>query len=429
MAELVLENAILGKFIVFPYMLSEAIETGLKEEYFLEKDTRDLFRKMVNILETHSTFDHNYLNLEKDRIFELSEISINVGYLPTAIKILKENYKSYVLDNKINDILLDTEKETSVKQKEILQIIESLNDFETEKNKEYGTKELATEWWKSLEGKELDGIMTGYKDLDDYFMLEAGSLVTIGARPATGKTAFGINLAYINALKHDVLYVNLEMNKNQITNRILGSMSSVPLTKIIKKEIGDYEAKKIADKLEIFEKLKLRLLDCTDNNFNVIVQKIKRMHEKNKFKLIVVDYLTLMQAKGFANKTLEVEYMANKLKLLSTELNTCIVVLAQLNRQVEQRADKKPMLSDLRDSGGIEQASNVVCMLYRSDYYSEEQNDVKISTLEVLIRKNRNGQVGEVKLAYNKEIQSIRSVLRQLPIAGDEKSEKPRLYE
>ena len=108
--------------------------------------------------------------------------------------------------------------------------------------------------------------------------------------------------------------------------------------------------------MEQFEKLNLSILDCSDTNFHTIIQGIKRVHEKNNLNLIVIDYLTLMQARGFSNKNLEVEYMANRLKALSKELNTCIVVLAQLSREVEKRADKRPILSDLRDSGGIEQA-------------------------------------------------------------------------
>ena len=220
------------------------------------------------------------------------------------------------------------------------------------------------------------------------------------------------------------------MSTNQVTNRILSSMSSVPLWRITNKLVNNDEAKKIADKLEIFEKLNLSLLDCLDNDFNAIIQKIRRMHEKKQFKLIVIDYLTLMHVKNYKDRNTEVEYMANRLKLLATELNACIIILAQLNRQVETRADKKPVLSDLRDSGGIEQASNVVMMLYRDDYYAnkDEEKNVSFSRLEILIRKNRNGQIGNVSLAYDKETQSIRNAVAQMQL-GDEKNEKRRPYE
>ncbi len=230
------------------------------------------------------------------------------------------------------------------------------------------------------------------------------------------KSTLSLNLVTRNAMKHNVLYVNLEMSTNQITNRILASMSGVSANKIMRRTVDEKESIKIAEKLEIFEKLNLTLLDCLNNDFNEIVQKIRRKHEKKQFKLIVIDYLTLMHIKNYKDKNSEVEYMANRLKLLATELNTCIVILAQLNRQVETRADKRPVLSDLRDSGGIEQASNVVMFLYRDDYYNKNKGSNIYSTLEILIRKNRNGETGDILLGYNKETQNIINAKIQMNI-------------
>lgn len=419
MAELSKEKPILGKIIAIPGMMESAIENGLKAEYFLNKDNRSLFNQMLEIYNEHGIFERSFLKLDFEEQIKLSEYSDNVVYMPTAIKALKEEYKNLYLDKKINDVLVAEEKNNDEKRKEILSIIENMGDFEHEKNKVLTPKGLVSEWWKNIESKELDGIRTGYSDLDKYMTLEKASLITVGARPAMGKTAFGINLAYRNAIGHNVLYVNLEMSTNQITNRILSSMSKVELWKLTNKKINDEEAGKIANKLEAFEKLNLRLLDCTDNNFHVIVQEIKRIHEKSNLDLIVIDYLTLMQAKGFSNKNLEVEYMANKLKALSKELNTCIVVLAQLSREVDKRADKRPIQADLRDSGGIEQASNIVMFLYRDDYYSPNENSEALSFLEIILRKNRNGDLGTVVLGYNRITQEIRTLIRQKQIDED----------
>ena len=169
-------------------------------------------------------------------------LTITVVHIDLAIKQLKENYRNSVLDNKIRNILTNDKKETAEKQSEIMAVIDGLQNFETEQNKFYDMKELSTQWWKSLENKKVDGIRTSYKDLDNYFIFESGSLVTIGARPAMGKTAFGLNLASRNAVKESVLYVNLEMSTNQISNRILSSMSGVSLKKIINKTLNDEEA-------------------------------------------------------------------------------------------------------------------------------------------------------------------------------------------
>ena len=157
-------------------------------------------------------------------------------------------------------------------------------------------------------------------------------------------------------------------------------------------------------------------MSCEDNNdFNFIVRKIKKEHEREKLNVVIIDYLTLMTASGFQSKNYEVEYMANRLKLLATELNCCIVILAQLNRAVETRGtDKRPLLADLRDSGGIEQASNVVAFLHREDYYRKntEENKNDFSFLEFIIRKNRSGELGTVTLGYNKKIQRIGGLKR-----------------
>ena len=430
MVNIELEKGILGKIIILPYLLVESLDKGLKEEYFLNEQTNTIFKKMLKVFDVNSKFDPSLLKLEQKKMIELGDYSTNVVHIDLAIKQLKENYRNSVLDNKIRNILTNDKKETAEKQSEIMAVIDGLQNFETEQNKFYDMKELSTQWWKSLENKKVDGIRTSYKDLDNYFIFESGSLVTIGARPAMGKTAFGLNLASRNAVKESVLYVNLEMSTNQISNRILSSMSGVSLKKIINKTLNDEEAGKIASKMEIFENLNLSLLDCRDSDFTSIVQKIRRMYEKKQFKLIVIDYLTLLHVKKYKDRNTEVEYMANRLKLLATELNTCIVILAQLNRQVELRADKKPVLSDLRDSGGIEQASNVVMFLYRADYYygKDEEEPKPYSSLEVLIRKNRNGQTGNVVLAYNKETQSIVNAKVQMKI-GQDMDEKRRLYE
>ncbi len=426
MVNIELEKGILGKIIIFPYLLAESLDKGLKTEYFLNTNTREIYQKMLNIFDTHSKFEPSLLNLKEEKLIELGEYSSNVVHIDLAIKQLKENYRNYILNNKINNILEDEKKETSEKQKEIMIVIDGLDDFDIEQNKFYDTKELSNNWWKSLDKKELDGIQTSYKDLDKYILFESASLITIGARPAMGKSALGLNLVTRNAMKHNVLYVNLEMSTNQITNRILASMSGVSANKIMRRTVDEKESIKIAEKLEIFEKLNLTLLDCLNNDFNEIVQKIRRKHEKKQFKLIVIDYLTLMHIKNYKDKNSEVEYMANRLKLLATELNTCIVILAQLNRQVETRADKRPVLSDLRDSGGIEQASNVVMFLYRDDYYNKNKGSNIYSTLEILIRKNRNGETGDILLGYNKETQNIINAKIQMKIGVDEDEENTR---
>ena len=147
--------------------------------------------------------------------------------------------------------------------------------------------------------------------------------------------------------------------------------------------------------------MNLKILDIENPDFKRIVNQIRRLHQRKKFDVIVIDYLTLMQSYGHQNKNLEVEYMSNRLKLLAKELDTCIIILAQLNRGVEARTDKRPILSDLRDSGGIEQASNVVAFLHREDYYDKEKKNIVNSEVEFIVRKNRSGELGTVHLGFH----------------------------
>ena len=435
MVELSNEKAILGKILVFPNMLENAMEHGLKEEYFLNMENRDIYRQILKIYYEHGVFERSFLKVSREKQIELGEESNGVVYMGSGVKALKEEYKNIYLDKKVNEVLESEDLNTDEKRKEIIAVVEKIGEFEAEKNKLLTPKSLLSEWWQDLEKKELDGILTGYSDLDKYIFLEKASLITIGARPAMGKTAFGLNLAYKNAEKHNVMYINLEMNTKQITNRILASMSGVSLKKLKDKTVDESEIKEVSRNLGRFEKLNLSILDCMNTNFDVIMNEIKKIHEKNPFDLIVIDYLTLMHAKGHTSKNLEVEYMANKLKTLSKELDTCVVILAQLSRDVEKRADKRPVVSDLRDSGGIEQASNIVMFLYRDDYYNQsgDENKEKLSILETIIRKNRDGDIGTVCLAYNRITQEIRTVKRQLKLVEntgvDEDDKKHRLYE
>ena len=435
MAELSLEKAILGKILSAPYTFESAVENGLKEQYFINRENREIYKQMLDIYNKNGVFERSMLKVPYEKQIELGEESNGVVHMNLGVRALRDEYKNYYMDKKIQKVLELEDKSIDEKRKEIISIVERLGDFEEEENKLVTPRGLLSEWWTDLEKKELDGIYTGYSELDKYVFLERGSLVTVGARPSMGKTAFGLNLAYKNAVNHNVLYVNIEMNTKQMTNRILASMSGVLLKKIKKTKgevLTDEDIKAISHNFSRFEKLKLGILDCKNNNFELIVQGIRKAHEKNPLDLIVIDYLTLMQAKGYSTKNIEVEEMANRLKALAKELDTCIVVLAQLNRDVEKRGDKKPVLMDLRDSGGIEQASNVVMFLHREDYYAAPNNSKKLSMMEVIIRKNRDGELGTVSLVFNKETQEIRTLQKQpklIDVGDDEDDKKRRPYQ
>ena len=407
-----LEEQVLGKILSRIKELPQFVEWGIKAEHFLTPEFKQIFQKMLDILDENGEVeitDFIKTDSEWDLVFELLDNCVLVN-LQKPIDDLIESYNEYWIKSEISKILENDYYTLETKTERILQKMNELDVQKKEKNKVFDMKDLSKIWYEDFED-EKSIVKTPFEDINRYFTFEPGSLVTVGARPAMGKTAFALNLALQTSKNYEVLYVNLEMSNVQIMQRFLSIKTGVELNKIKNKKLTDEELTRINFAVGDLQKSKFKSMSCEDNNdFNFIVRKIKKQHEKDRLKVVIIDYLTLMTASGFQSKNYEVEYMANRLKLLATELNCCIVILAQLNRAVETRgADKRPLLADLRDSGGIEQASNVVAFLHREDYYKKniEGKQKDFSTLEFIIRKNRSGELGTIELGYNLKVQRI----------------------
>ena len=407
-----LEEQVLGKILSRIGELPQFVEWGIKAEHFLTPEFKQIFQKMLDILDENGKVeitDFIKTDSEWDLVFELLDNCVLVN-LQKPIDDLIESYNEYWIKSEISKILENDYYTLETKTERILQKVNELDVQKKEKNKVFDMKDLSKIWYEDFED-EKSIVKTPFEDINRYFTFEPGSLVTVGARPAMGKTAFALNLALQTSKNYEVLYVNLEMSNVQIMQRFLSIKTGVELNKIKNKKLTDEELTRINFAVGDLQKSKFKSMSCEDNNdFNFIVRKIKKQHEKDRLKVVIIDYLTLMTASGFQSKNYEVEYMVNRLKLLATELNCCIVILAQLNRAVETRgADKRPLLADLRDSGGIEQASNVVAFLHREDYYKKniEGKQKDFSTLEFIIRKNRSGELGTIELGYNLKVQRI----------------------
>ena len=407
-----LEEQVLGKILSRIEELPQFVEWGIKAEHFLTPEFKQIFQKMLDVLDENGKVeitDFIKTDSEWDLVFELMDNCVLVN-LQKPIDDLIESYNEYWVKSEISKILENDYYTLENKTEHILQKMNELDVQKKEKNKVFDMKDLSKIWYEDFED-EKSIVKTPFEDINRYFTFEPGSLVTVGARPAMGKTAFALNLALQTSKNYEVLYVNLEMSNVQIMQRFLSIKTGVELNKIKNKKLTDEELTRINFAVGDLQKSKFKSMSCEDNNdFNFIVRKIKKQHEKDRLKVVIIDYLTLMTASGFQSKNYEVEYMANRLKLLATELNCCIVILAQLNRAVETRgSDKRPLLADLRDSGGIEQASNVVAFLHREDYYKKniEGKQKDFSTLEFIIRKNRSGELGTIELGYNLKVQRI----------------------
>ena len=253
---------------------------------------------------------------------------------------------------------------------------------------------------RSRSDSDISGISTGFKDLDYALTgLNKSDLILVAARPGMGKTAFALNIALnaAKACKKDVVVFQHEMSKDQLASRFLASEALIESQKLKTGNLGEDDWIKIARATNALAKTRIYV----DDNPAITVAEIKAKCRRlgDGLGLIVIDYLQLMQSgKRNDNRTQEVAEISRSLKIMAKELNVPVVCLSQLSRAAEQRADKKPMLSDLRESGAIEQDADIVMFIYRDDYYNDESEHKNVA--EIIIAKNRHGATGSVYLQW-----------------------------
>ncbi len=249
----------------------------------------------------------------------------------------------------------------------------------------------------------LSGTPTGFADLDSKTSgLHDSDLLIVAARPAMGKSAFAINIATNVAVQSGkgVAIFNLEMSKDQVGNRILCSEALVDSNKIRTGLVEDDDCVKLATTLGRLSEAPIFIDDTAGISIMEIRAKCRKLKLEKDIGLVVIDYLQLIQGSGNRNSSREQEIseISRSLKILAKELNIPVIALSQLSRSVEKRDDKRPMLSDLRESGAIEQDADIVIFLYRDDYYNPDSE--KKNVAEVILAKHRGGSTGTVDLAW-----------------------------
>ena len=272
----------------------------------------------------------------------------------------------------------------------------------------------AIEWARAQDSDSFLGYKTGYPAFDDIVGAFApGTLNIIAARPSMGKTALALNMIHRGIAadeKQPVIFFSLEMTPEQILHRFLAMSAKVEITRIRRATLTDSEMSLIYTMAHYLQDMKLIIEDTPDLSVSAFKNICKRYHRQHKgLALIMVDYLQLMRSdKDYhGNRTAEVSEISKALKAISVELKCPVVALSQLSRETEKRTDKKPKLSDLRDSGSIEQDADTVSLLYRENYY-EEFDPKKVAEYvddiaEINIAKNRNGPTGVCRLAFHRE--------------------------
>jgi replicative DNA helicase len=249
----------------------------------------------------------------------------------------------------------------------------------------------------------ITGLSTGFTDLDNMTSgLQPADLVIVAGRPSMGKTAFSMNLAENAAIKSDkpVLIFSMEMPGDSLALRMLSSLGHIDQHRIRTGKLHDEDWPRITSAVNMLSSAPLFIDDTPALSPAEVRARARRLvKEHGPLSLIVIDYLQLMQIPGSnENRTLEVSEISRNLKTLAKELNIPVIALSQLNRSLEQRADKRPVMSDLRESGSIEQDADIIAFIYRDEVYNEESPDK--GTAEIIIAKQRNGPIGRVRLSF-----------------------------
>lgn len=415
------EQAVLGSMLTDQDAVLDAIEV-LKPEDFYRDDNKYIYEAIVNLYNKAEPID---IITVKSELISMGKFEVVGGFeylgvlpdkVPLAanaeryIKIVEEKSLLRQLIKASNELIdlgyaQNEEVESIMDQaeKKIFDIMQGKNQKGFSVIKDVLIESFA-EIEKLYNQKEpITGVPTGFADLDYKTAgLHNSDLILIAARPAMGKSAFALNIAAnaaINA-KVPVAIFNLEMSKSQLVNRMLCSEAMVDSNKIRTGKIEEDDWTKLATALGPLSEAPIYIDDTAGISVTEIRAKCRKLKLEKNIGLVVIDYLQLIQGSGKRNASREQEIseISRSLKILAKELDIPVIALSQLSRAAEQRADHRPMLSDLRESGAIEQDADIVMFLYRDDYYNPDSEKKNIA--EVILAKHRSGSTGTVELLW-----------------------------
>lgn len=427
------EQSVLGSILLDKDAMISVSETLTPEDFYKEAH-RVIYECMLKLYNNQSEIDLITLADElRDQgylddiggiayITSLSTIVPTTSNIKYYINIVKEKSISRQLISAANDIInLGYDSSTKVEdvlenaEKKIFDISQerTTNDFQP-------INQVLTETLSMLEKlyeekSDVTGLTTGFRDLNKKINgLQRSDLLLIAARPAMGKTAFALNLVQNAALKGDasVAVFSLEMSKEQLVQRMVAAQSSVELKKIKTGTLAANDWPRITDGMAVLSGAKIHIDDTPGIKISELRSKCRKLKIEKGLDLVLIDYLQLMEGEGHnESRQQEIAKISRSLKILAKELDCPVVALSQLSRAPEQRADHRPMLSDLRESGSIEQDADIVMFLYRDEYYNPDTERKNIG--EVIVAKNRHGETGTVELVWFGEIQKFADKMRE----------------
>ncbi|MCD6177632.1 MAG: replicative DNA helicase [Candidatus Cloacimonetes bacterium] len=426
------EAAVLSAMMIDNYSVARAIEL-LEVDYFYRKAHQIIFKTICDLFENNIEIDIITLidKLKTGKqleaiggeafINELSDVVLsaaNIGYHADIVRKKALLRQLIEASNKIIERCYVSDKETEDIVDEAEQMIFEIAEHPNRKTFEW-IHNIISKTVKNIEEtaaskKSVLGVPTGFIDLDRKLGgLRPGQLIIIAARPAMGKTSFALNLASNTAIQYDkkVGIFTMEMENDELLMRMMSSASEVSMDNMLK-GFGMNQKKmlRIAGAAEVLSGKEIYIDDSGANTILDIKAKSRRLKAELKgLDLIIIDYMQLMSAsRNRENRQQEISEISRSLKILAKELGIPVIALSQLNRGLESRPDKRPMLSDLRESGAIEQDADIVLFIYRDEVYNEETEEPGIA--EIIVGKNRHGAIGKIKLRFIPEFTAFRDL-------------------
>ena len=435
------EQSVLGSILIEPDCM-ELIIDKIKAEYFYLPQNQKIFSSMVTMYAgSKAKIDPVVIAdmLVKEGLYDdaggreylltLRDSVPSTANIEAYAKIVEEQYYLRTLITVSNKIISDAQSgETDVNdllasaEQQIYDISRGKEISGPKKISDVIINDVYDNLYK-ITGEDKDqykGVSTGFSTLDKYITgLNKSDFILIGARPAMGKTSFALNLAQNVTMyaKKKCIFFSLEMSKKQLADRLLASFAGIPSQKLLTGELDKDEWARLGNAAGAFNDVELYL----DDTASITVPEIKsRVMRLKNVDIIIIDYLSLIQAATKRdNRAQEVSEITRHLKMLAKDLMIPVVCCAQLNRGTEGRGKShKPQLSDLRESGSIEQDADLVMFLYREEYYKgeldeEKQEDVDISKTELIVAKNRHGPTGSIEMTFDKEFTRFRTIDKQ----------------
>ncbi len=426
-ADVEVEKKLLSAMMLRESKIIPKVAALLTDEDFYRQENRIVFRALLNIYNRGTPPDilliENELRrtgeidqVDRSYLFSLIDMEFTTARAEAQATVIKEKAILRRLIQAGEEIADEARNEQNIVE-DVLESAEKKILSVTSKTTQIGFERLATVLQRSFERiqhihnnpGDMEGVTTGFADLNKITNgLHKSDLILLAARPSMGKTALALNIAANAARAGKVVALfSLEMSKTQLGNRLLSTMSGVDSMSLNTGNLSDEDMRELIDALARMEQYKLFIDDTAGMTLLEMRSKARRIKHEHGLDLIIIDYLQLMQGGrsrlSEQNRQQEISEISRSLKALARELDVPILALSQLSRNVEMRAEKKPQLSDLRESGSLEQDADMVMFLYRDEYYNRDDTNNQ-NLAELILAKNRNGPTTSIRLQFQKEI-------------------------